>query len=75
MKTITATNIIDNINAKIALLAAQGITRNQPQRQPLQRLLDDICRHCAKIEHIDSSTAEHTAALEKRRATYEDNSQ
>jgi hypothetical protein len=56
MKQITAQQIIDNVNARLKLLRAQGI---DVEREQLQDLLNDICRHSTGIANIDDSTTEH----------------
>ena len=59
MKKVTAQQIIDNLNARLALVRAQGGKDSE-----LQALLDDICRHNMKITDIDNSTRDIKDLLE-----------
>ncbi len=53
-KKATAQQIIDNINAKIALYRAQGLS--DKAFSDLQELIEDICRHNMGITPIDAVT-------------------
>ena len=59
MKKVTAQQIIDNMNARLALLKSQGFEGNHPATCQLQELMDDICRHNMGIESIETSTKNH----------------
>ncbi len=56
---LSSSQIIENINARIALMTAQGITPRNPARAQLQELLTAIVKHSAGIESLDINTKEH----------------
>ena len=62
-KKVTAQQIIDNINAKIGLIRAQGL--GVKHYRDLQELLDDICRHNNGMQSIDIETLNISQGISK----------